>query len=686
MEFLAQQVDYDILAQPKRNIRIKVELLNSSFQTIESVEGNVIDDSYNIDAEADVRRTYNVTFVLDDDSFQIGADKKIWFNKYLRVHTGIQHLRTGIYHWYSIGIFVMDNTSYRYSADTHTLSLSCHDMVAKLNGTRNGNVSGLRLSIPAGTNMREAVIGTLEQLGNIYDYRVENMTVKILTDNGFEVVSTTPYDLDFSGGTNVWNILTSIRDLQVGWECFFKGSTFIMQPIPSYENDFLAIDKETLRQCVIDEDNSLSLSSVFNVIEVWGKTHRVDHFTANTEEEPDNVTLSGNTFNLRLKGTQMLEENKVIGFTSNAYNPENARIQLWRFNEQDEQWETMDFDYPIIYYDNQNILEKQIKPNKVYSLEFKNNGFFYLGEATIVGIAKLVSADPHFLPSPVSGMSLFEYDYQNEVTTNIRYIVNPFSPYCSDFEDIGVIRKTLQNGDYSLIYNEQLALDRAGYENWRLSDLKNSIRIHALEIPWLDVNDKVEYYSNSLKYTDTYLVHRKSGSSSSGLMDVDLVKFDSLYPWGSIVGNIYYPEGKFGYINIIGENPIRIGDNVTYRAEVFSNDGRRINGLNLHWEIIAPDGITMFSWGSHDQTADVWVSFDEKLYGATFILNCVFVNNDKINGSLTINVKHGISHIVISGNRTVLSNSQNQYNATVYDTGGNIVNDVPLKWSIEHLF
>ncbi len=69
MSIYLTQSDFDTARQPYRDTYAKIELLNFQFLTVESLEGLVTTLSVNINADSDIRRTCNVTFVVKDSSF-----------------------------------------------------------------------------------------------------------------------------------------------------------------------------------------------------------------------------------------------------------------------------------------------------------------------------------------------------------------------------------------------------------------------------------------------------------------------------------------------------------------------------------------------------------------------------------------------------------------------------------------
>ena len=225
MSYIVTQADLNLLKQGEQNIYIKVELLSSNFKVLDIITGNVIDDTYSVDSESMQRRSYKVTLVVTNSTFQIGKDKKIWLDKRLRVSYGIYSLREKKIIWYKLGTFVYSSVNYSYSASDRTLSLTCPDLMALYDGTLGGELSGYGSShmgddtqdifthgllIPAGEDMRKSIIATLKE-AKIENYVVEEMNKEI------------PYDLEFD---------TGVTYSQVWWEKFeiytIHGSSFLI--------------------------------------------------------------------------------------------------------------------------------------------------------------------------------------------------------------------------------------------------------------------------------------------------------------------------------------------------------------------------------------------------------------------------------------------------------------------------
>lgn len=68
------QMQRDILYQSDWILHSRIEILNRNFKIIHYVEGNLLDDSFSVDADSDMRRTYNATLAVTDASFLLGPD------------------------------------------------------------------------------------------------------------------------------------------------------------------------------------------------------------------------------------------------------------------------------------------------------------------------------------------------------------------------------------------------------------------------------------------------------------------------------------------------------------------------------------------------------------------------------------------------------------------------------------
>ena len=84
------QAQRDILYQSSKELHSKIEILNKNFKVINSLQGNLINDSYSIDAQSDMRRTYNCSLAVTSSSFILKEHGEIWLNNYVRPWVGIK--------------------------------------------------------------------------------------------------------------------------------------------------------------------------------------------------------------------------------------------------------------------------------------------------------------------------------------------------------------------------------------------------------------------------------------------------------------------------------------------------------------------------------------------------------------------------------------------------------------------
>ncbi len=498
MSYIPQQSDLQILKQSDRSVHSKIELLSkSTFKVLEQLDSELLDDDYSIDANSDIRITYNMKLHIKNSTFTISSNNKIWLDKYIKVYIGLYSIRLKEVVYYPVGIFAFSTGNYSYNATTKELSLSCVDRMAELTGDLNGQLSGISTTISEGTNIREAIINTITQLGGITKYRVD------------DVGETVPYDLEFNTGATVFDVVKELRDLYSGWETFFDDETFICQEYPTCESDPVVLDASTINPLVISEDTSIEFSQIKNVIEVWGECLKTDYYT-------ETVSFSSGVYTATYGTIAGLTDGLMIGFLASNDNTGDDYLTVDDFTS-----------YPIICEGNNAISAGRIKSGKAYVVQYVESGssgyFYFCGEYQIAAVSILVSE----YPDDTTKAS----DLENNPTTNISYVVEADSPFCRDLDGIGEIRKVLSDGEYASIYSEDLATERAEYELWKATDLLDTITLRMVEIPWLGVNQKIEYTSNVTGVTDTYIVKKKAGSSTGGTMTITCQRFQPLYSW-----------------------------------------------------------------------------------------------------------------------------------------------------------
>lgn len=106
MAVIPSQTDYDLSQLKVRNQRIKVDLLNFNFQTVNSLEGKVTDGSISIDATSDIRRTCNITLVVENSENIFAPGGQVWLDKFIKVYVGTDNPRNNNETvWNNMGLF-----------------------------------------------------------------------------------------------------------------------------------------------------------------------------------------------------------------------------------------------------------------------------------------------------------------------------------------------------------------------------------------------------------------------------------------------------------------------------------------------------------------------------------------------------------------------------------------------------
>ena len=161
-----------------------------------------------------------------------------------------------------MGIYMVNNPSKVYSADSNTLTIQGIDMMAKLTGLRNGNLEGLTYQIPIGSNIRNAIISTL-QLAGITRYSVDTPSP----------TPTVPIAISIDVGGTVYDILSQLRDINANYQMYFDtDGVFYFNLIPSGQNEQIRVDDTTWKGTLIEYNTDISFEDVKNYIEVYGKT------------------------------------------------------------------------------------------------------------------------------------------------------------------------------------------------------------------------------------------------------------------------------------------------------------------------------------------------------------------------------------------------------------------------------
>lgn len=555
--------DKYLVLQPIVQLRIRIEVLNTEDEIVDTIEGGIVSGTSSIDAESDIRRTCSLTILpIKKIRLTIGEDGIIWLNKKIHIYIGIKNVRTDEYTYWSQGIYVFMNSSATYDSTTNQIQLECSDQMAYLDGTRSGNLGQKEIDFPAYEEdettgepikynyIREAMITALTQLGRIKEYNIEwigeakaqpgyakdwdylayrETTLIPGTDgNMYYQCFAIPYDLEFTSDATVLSVLTEMRDLYENYEMYFdEDGVFCCKMIPSGDNDQIFFDNSFLSKILISEDTSIDFTEVKNVTEAWGQCFEPDWYT------DAGVTYANNTYTATIDGYTDDDNNKysngdefalLIPTTNSAgcYVNLNSLGAIQVYNENTEEpieagamLANTVYDFKIKKrYDSStktNVIKAYLQGNwEVHAIEVLTDGTTGENYTSTSGVTAPVYSEAYFKTV---------YNCNNVHLTTIKD--SPFT-----VQKLGVLLNVYTNEDMT---SDALGLEGAKQENYRTCRLTDNITITTKICPFADVNQKVKYKRSDKDVEEEYLVKKLDHDWSAGTTTWNLVRYYQLY-------------------------------------------------------------------------------------------------------------------------------------------------------------
>lgn len=477
---MAQQItnlQYQTSNQTIRNLFIKINLLDFDYFIVDNLEGYILDGNISINANSDIRRTCNITFVVKDSSFNIETGGKIWLDKLLQISCGIEDSKTDEIAWNDMGIFLINQPDYSYDAETKTMRIQGVDLMARLTGLRNGVIPNISENgytlIPVGSNVRSVIIDILEQ-NNFKNYFVSECY------NVDGLIQDVPYDMKFEQGSTWYDVLLELKNILPNYQIYFDiNGVFRYEPIPYSDSDPIMITEDIWENNVISETVNVNFQNVKNVIEVWGKVHETEYYSDSTT-----TTVSGTTITPTWAGLLQLDDYIITAFSlPSAVSGDNITISFLGSN-----------------------LIKDSYGNNITSL---NEDTYYTFSYQPDGYWLFLGGEQPFAV------------YRDE---------NPDSPFYVN-SSIGEIREVLYGDEYENIMSDDLALERAKYEIYLKCRLNDTISLNSVPIYWADVNWKVSYSPLGEKISHEYMIQSINIPLNIGnTQTFNLSRFYPLYP------------------------------------------------------------------------------------------------------------------------------------------------------------
>ena len=259
--------EYEVSKHRHRILHVLIYVLNFQFAKVAELSGLVLEGSnFSIDATSDIRRTCNLTIIPTSADFDVGSDSNIWIDKYIQVQVGIENKKINKIVYTNMGVYLINNPSKVYSADSNQLTISGIDLMAKLTGMRNGNLSGTQggvsYQIPSGSDIKGAIESTFA-LGGFDTVAVSTMTP----------TATVPNDIIISVGASIYSMLKELVSINSFYQMYFNtnGIPYVNR-IPSGDNEPIMVDDDLWQDVLIQYNKDISFEEVKNTVEVYGKT------------------------------------------------------------------------------------------------------------------------------------------------------------------------------------------------------------------------------------------------------------------------------------------------------------------------------------------------------------------------------------------------------------------------------
>lgn len=552
MADIITQEDLLIVLQHSANpmLKLNIEVLDSNQKIIGTLECGIQSGTMSINGESDIRRTAN--FVVQPtlkERIKLTEDSLLWLNKDIRMSVGLYNPRSKQYKYYPLGCYVYTDTSGVYDATSDNLTINCADFMKKLDGTKNGQLGALIISYPAYKEneetgevieyniIRNAVIETLEKLARITNHRIDDIGEfyampeynddweKYRKENA-DTWNTIPFDQEFSAGCSVLSILTTFRDLYPNYEMFFdmEDNTFICQMVPSCYEDDIYIDNSFLQRVLISENTTVDMTTVRNICEVWGQVIEADFYN-------EECSYSNNTYS-----------SAIAGYEEGYYNGDIIALKIPSANQAGSTLNINNFGtIPILNEANEEpIKANELKPNEVYAFKIKKKrvdkqdviSAYFLGQWQVHAINVLTNgkkSGKFVTTSDGEEYELYSKEYfrkfYNCERVDMTIIAN--SPFT--VEKLGEILDVKVSGEFENITSNDLAADRAKWENWKNCRLTDNITITTALLPFLDVNKKVSYKRSDSDREHQYIISSISHDFSSYTSTITMYRFYPLY-------------------------------------------------------------------------------------------------------------------------------------------------------------
>lgn len=533
MKYIITEDDKLLIQQESLKFKYKLFIVDDNKNVLDEIQGIRSIGSYSIDSESEIRRTTGFTLLLDDcyqDTMSVEKKLFSWIGYNFQMKIGIYSLRLGDYKWYDCGYYLITEANTIYNATDNSLTLNLADWYANLNGTRNGQIGGAPIikipnideegnpvSIKAvtetvfinETNYKDYII---DDIGEFYGMPQNNVDY-LEYRHTYPLWNQLPYDLEYEVGCYIATIFDEIKNLYPNCQMYFDiFGNFCFNLIPSCEYDPILIDDEFIQSILVadnTEEVQYDINAIKNVTEVFGQTYEIDRYATT-------VTTSSDTYILELEDYDDYHYGDMIAFIPDINNVENMKISINSLSS-----------IPVYYEFTTDFVDADtLKAGETYVLKIKTIGTdfvaYYLGQYQPHAICVLTDDENDNFYTK----KYFSERY-NCHEKNIVLRVEKNSPFT--VQKLGIIWDEKTGKEFDNILSDSVAVENAIYYNRKSSSIYDTVTITTKMIPFLDVNEKIEYRKQQEENSNYYVIKSIDNNMESYTSQITMYRFYPLY-------------------------------------------------------------------------------------------------------------------------------------------------------------
>lgn len=539
------QEDYNLLKQSEIELRMRIYVLNKDGTVLKNIDYVIDGGNLNNDNSSIMRRSFSVTLSIDDGYSGLYEESIEWLNKDLQVFIGILNKRTNEYKWYPQGFYVIANANMSNNEAARSISISCNDFMAKLDGTKNGQIGALITKIPAYTEdalgnplvytvIKDAMKQVLSQIAGITKFVVDDIgEYKGIEEYNNDYLTyreanplwdKLPYDLEFSSGSNVASIIQTITELYPNYDSKMDESgVFTVGMIPSCYDDPIIINNDNIQECIISEDASVDMTKVRNICHVWGKVFEVDRYAATS-------TFSSNAYNITLTNYTAYATGDIIALKTSAISVVDQRININGIGSiriYDENSDTT-ISAGLL----ENAKDYVFKYKKEYVEGVYTEKFYLLGTYQVQAMSVLTDGSiivDGYLHTDGLLYDKYskEYFQKKYECQTVELNIIPNSPFTVQM--LGEIIDVKTGDIYDNITSDSVALSWAKYINWQNCRLTDNITIQTIIMPWISEYIKTSFITDGSTEENQYIISSYEHDFTNAISTINMYRFYPLY-------------------------------------------------------------------------------------------------------------------------------------------------------------